>query len=119
MFLHRRTLGLALIAAAVLFVGGVRPSAARPSVDVVASNWKFTPATIQVHVGAATTLRLTSSEGVHGLASADLAIPQTTIMPGKFVSIKFTPKKVGTYVLHCAIVCGVGHETMALTIKVV
>jgi cytochrome c oxidase subunit II len=103
----------ALLAAPPSLVG------ARPSIDVVASNWKFTPSTIQLHVGETTTLRLTSSEGVHGLQSDDLGIPLTTIEPGTFKSIKVTPKKAGKYVLHCAVVCGPGHANMTLTVNVV
>jgi heme/copper-type cytochrome/quinol oxidase subunit 2 len=29
-----------------------------------------------------------------------------------------TPSKAGTYVLHCEIVCGEQHDSMALTITV-
>jgi len=29
-----------------------------------------------------------------------------------------SPKKAGTYILHCQIVCGPGHADMALTIVV-
>lgn len=94
------------------------PGQAHPSIDVVASNWKFTPNTVTLHVGEATELRLTSTEGVHGLKSDELGIPLTTITPGKFVTVSVTPKKAGTYVLHCAIMCGPGHENMFLTIKV-
>lgn len=102
------------ICAAVLPLLG----SAHPSIDVVASNWKFTPDTITVPAGEPTTLRLTSSEGVHGLKSDELGIPDTTIMPNKFVTVTFTPKKAGTYVVHCSVVCGAGHPNMALTIKV-
>jgi cytochrome c oxidase subunit II len=91
---------------------------AHPSIDIVASNWKFTPDTITVPPGEATTLRLTSSEGVHGIASKELNIPDTTIMPNKFTTVTFTPDKPGTYVVHCSVVCGAGHPDMALTIKV-
>ncbi|HEY9086151.1 MAG TPA: cupredoxin domain-containing protein [Candidatus Tyrphobacter sp.] len=93
-------------------------AAAHPSIDVVASNWKFTPSTIELHVGQTTTLRLTSSEGVHGLQSAELGIPQTTIMPGSWRTVDVTPTKAGTYVLHCSIVCGAGHPNMTLTVHV-
>src|SRR5579872_4070069 len=93
-------------------------SLAHPSIDIVASNWKFTPDTITVPAGEQTTLRLTSSEGVHGISSPELGIADTTIMPGKFVTVNFTPKKPGTYVLHCSIIFGAGHPNMALTVKV-
>lgn len=102
---------------AFLFAVGLT-AVAHPSIDVVASNWKFTPDTISVPAGEATTLRLTSSEGVHGIASKELNIPDTTIMPNKTTSVTFTPDKPGTYVLHCSIVCGAGHANMILTIKV-
>lgn len=92
---------------------------AHPSVDVVASNWKFTPNTVELHVGQTTTLRLTSSEGVHGLESSELGIPTTTITPGAFKAVEVTPKKAGKYVLHCSIMCGAGHPNMTLTVNVV
>jgi cytochrome c oxidase subunit II len=107
-----------MLAASQLFAAS-GPVAAHPSIDVVASNWKFTPSTIELHVGEATTIRLTSSEGVHGLESSDLGIAQTTITPGNFSTVTVTPKKAGTYVLHCSIMCGAGHADMALTVKVV
>jgi cytochrome c oxidase subunit II len=92
---------------------------AHPSVDIVASNWKFTPNAITLHAGETTTLRLTSSEGVHGLQSDDLGIPMTMIQPGKTTSVDVTAKKAGKYVLHCAIMCGAGHPNMTLTVNVV
>lgn len=111
---------LALSAALLSLCAAFLPisSSAHPSIDVVASNWKFTPDTITVPAGEPTTLRLTSSEGVHGLKSDELGIPDTTIMPNKFVTVTFTPKTAGTYVVHCSVVCGAGHPNMALTIKV-
>ncbi len=94
-------------------------ASSHPSIDVVASNWKFTPDTITVHLNEPTTLRLTSSEGVHGIASTDLGIPKTTIFPNRFVTVAFVPKKLGTYKVYCAIICGAGHANMTLTVKVV
>lgn len=91
---------------------------AHPTIDVVASNWKFTPAKISIPVNEPTTLRLTSSSGVHGIESADLGIAKTMLAPGKFELVIFTPKKAGKYVLHCSIVCGPGHGDMTLTVEV-
>lgn len=113
--LKRTALFTALSLCAILAPAG---TFAHPSIDIVASNWKFTPATITVPAGEATTLRLTSSEGVHGIKSDQLGIPDTVIMPGKFVTVTFTPKAAGTYVVHCSVICGAGHPDMALTIKV-
>ena len=116
----KRALRSLWIAVAVvgLCAGPAVTALAHPSIDIVASNWKFTPSTIELHVGETTTLRLTSSEGVHGLQSDELGIPQTTIMPGSFTAVQVTPKKAGTYIVHCSIVCGAGHANMALTVHV-
>jgi cytochrome c oxidase subunit 2 len=74
---------------------------------------------IKIPVGALTTLRLTATSGVHGIQSKDLGIPFTTIPNGKTVDVKFTPKKTGTFILHCAIFCRPGHADMKLKIQVV
>jgi cytochrome c oxidase subunit II len=107
--------------AAIAGLSGVTATCAvaDQTIDIVASNWKFTPNTIQLHAGQTSTLRLTSSEGVHGLESADLGIAQTMIMPGSVRTVSVTPKKPGKYVLHCAIMCGAGHPNMTLTVNVV
>ena len=111
-----------LLAAAIVFssiaVLAPAPADAHPTIDIAVANWKFTPAKITVPAGEPTTLRLTSTQGVHGIQSDDLGIPQTTIPNGKVVEVSFTPKKPGTYVIHCSVFCGPGHPNMALTIVV-
>ena len=107
----------AAVAALVAVPAGLQ--AANATINIVASDWKFTPNTIELHAGQTATLRLTSSEGIHGLQSDDLGIPQTMIQPGSFKSVEVTPKKPGKYVLHCAVMCGAGHANMTLTVNVV
>ncbi|HEY5094320.1 MAG TPA: DUF305 domain-containing protein [Candidatus Eremiobacteraceae bacterium] len=94
------------------------PVLAHPTIDVAASNWKFTPATITVNAGEPTTLRLISTSGTHGIASDDLGISSTMIQPGKFVEVSFTPKTSGTFAVHCSVFCGAGHPNMVLTVVV-
>lgn len=111
------------IAFAVLLVAalmvGFKPAGAHPTIDIVASNWKFTPNTITLKVGEAQELRLTSSEGVHGIKSDELGIPQTMITPGKFVTVTVPgPKKAGTYIVQCSVICGAGHADMKLKVVV-
>jgi cytochrome c oxidase subunit II len=106
------------VLAGVAVIAFAAPAFAHPTIDVVAANWKFTPATVEMHVGETTVLHMTSSGGVHGIQSDELGIPQTTIAPGKFVDVSVTPKKAGTYQIHCSIVCGSGHGDMVLTVEV-
>src|ERR1700674_317955 len=111
---NSRTVSVAMAAAAA----PPPPTATVVSVvNIVASNWKFTPDTISVAAGRPVTLRLTSTSGVHGIQSDELGIPQTAISQDKFARVTFTPK-AGTYVIHCSIQCGSGHRNMALTIVV-
>lgn len=111
-----------ILAVGALAAGAVAPRLARAAadsaIDIKAANWKFTPDTITVAAGKPVTLRLTSEGGVHGLQSDELGIPKTAIYPGKFVEVTFTPKKAGTYQVHCAIPCGPGHKNQFLTIVV-
>ena len=102
--------------AAIAFAGS---KAVADPITVTASDWKFAPASITVHVNQPVTLDLTSKEGVHGLASSALGIPQTEIVPGSTEKVTFTPKKVGDFILHCTIPCGPGHANMVFTIHVV
>ncbi len=108
-----------LSAALIVGLAGV-PSqvVAHPTIDVVASNWKFMPNTITIEVGQPATLRLTSTSGVHGIESPELGIKKTTITPNAFAVITFTPTKAGKYKLQCAVMCGPGHADMVLTIVV-
>ncbi|MBV8067138.1 MAG: cupredoxin domain-containing protein [Candidatus Eremiobacteraeota bacterium] len=106
---------IATFAGAGIVSGSAAPS---PVINIDASNWKFTPSTIQVHAGQPTTLHLISTEGVHGIQSEELGIPMTAIT-GSAKTVVFTPEKTGKYVLHCAIMCGAGHANMTLTINVV
>jgi cytochrome c oxidase subunit 2 len=106
-----------IVSAGTLGALAARADAHTPT-QVVAANFTFTPAKITTHVGEKTTLRLTSSGGVHGLESKELGIPQTVIVPGKTVEVTFTPEKAGTYKIPCAIPCGEGHEKMILVVVV-
>ena len=108
---------LAVLAGCVVLMIAA-PAFAHPTVDVVASNWKFTPGTVEMHVGETTVLHFTSSGGVHGIRSDDLGIAQTTIAPNKFVDVTVTPKKPGTYKIYCSIPCGSGHGDMVLVVEV-
>jgi heme/copper-type cytochrome/quinol oxidase subunit 2 len=78
----------------------------------------FAPNEVVAHVGQQETIELRSTGGVHGVASPELGIDPTLIRPNHAVSVSFTPKEPGQYVVHCANVCGIGHKGMAFTVRV-
>lgn len=119
-FMNRVVTGLVALMALVTVTSalGCAPAGAHPSIDIAVANWKFTPNKVTVPVAEPTTLRLTTTSGVHGIQSDELGIPLTTIPNGKVILVTFTPAKAGTYVIHCAIFCGPGHADMVLTIVV-
>ena len=94
-------------------------SAEMRTIDVKAYRYSFEPETITVHEGEPVKLVLTSKDVTHGIADADLGIPNTVIFKGKTSTVTFTPKKLGTYKVHCSVFCGVGHANMVLTVKVI
>jgi uncharacterized protein (DUF305 family)/plastocyanin len=115
---HRFTFIRTLGAAALALLASGAAAMAHPSIDIVAANWHFTPSTITVEAGQTSTLRLTSTSGTHGIASTELGIAATTIGPGRFVEVAFTPHTAGTFRVQCSIFCGAGHPDMVLTVIV-
>ena len=91
---------------------------AHPSIDVGLSANAFIPSEIELHVGETTTLRLLASDGTHMIQSDDVGIPQTTIPPNQMTTIHVTPKKTGTFRVHCMATNGAEHTDMILTVKV-
>lgn len=115
-----RIQALALIAP-LLFCSPASTSAQTTSSDTIAITAvpsTFSPNAIVLHVGRTTTLHFSNTQGVHAIASSELGIPNTVLAAGKDVDVAVTPKRAGTYVLHCQIVCGADHDTMTLTVTV-
>ena len=108
------------VGVAILFCTLSAGSAAQASstIQITAVPSTFSPDKVVMHVGQTTTLEFNHTEGIHGIASTDLGIPETVIAPDKTTTIDVTTAKTGTYVLHCQIVCGEKHADMALTVIV-
>jgi cytochrome c oxidase subunit II len=111
------TLGLSLSFMAPTVVSAA--TSAQVITITASSEAMFTPSEITVHAGQPVELKLVGKDGVHGIQSAALGIPATTITPGSTKTVTFTPSKAGTYTLHCTIPCGANHAQMAIVIKVV
>ncbi len=106
-----------------LLVALLCPTVSTASGDFVAmtasdETFTFSPNRITAHVGQQETLQVTSTGGVHGIASRELDIETTLVRPDHPVTVNFTPQRPGEYVVHCANVCGIGHKGMAFTVSV-
>src|SRR5436853_1150913 len=81
-------------------------------IPVTAEKFKFTPAVIELKVGEAVVLALTTLDRKHGFQIPDLKIDEN-IEPGKVTRVRIVPVKAGTFEFHCDVFCGSGHEEMA------
>ncbi len=81
-------------------------------IQVTAEKFKFTPAVIELKLGEPVVLELTTLDRKHGFQVSDLNIDES-IEPGKVTRVRISPAKPGTFLFHCDIFCGSGHEEMA------
>jgi cytochrome c oxidase subunit 2 len=81
-------------------------------IQVTAEKFKFTPAVIELKQGEPAVLELTTLDRKHGFQVPGLDIDET-IEPGKATRVRVVPAKAGTFLFHCSVFCGSGHEDMA------
>jgi cytochrome c oxidase subunit II len=81
-------------------------------IKVTAERFKFTPAVIQLKLGEPVVLELTALDRKHGFQVPELDIDET-VEPEKPTRIRLAPGKAGTFLFHCSIFCGSGHEEMS------
>ena len=87
------------LAAAGAFSTRLAVSSAHSSVDIAMKPGWFTPSSIEVHVDEPAVLRFNNSEGVHGVESAEIGLPNTVIVPG-------TITDVSLHAQDCGDICG-------------
>lgn len=88
-------------------------------IEVVAKQFEFEPARIEVTDGERVRLQVKSADSVHGLQIKKFRV--NTLIPrgGKPVSIDFVASGPGTYEIMCSEECGDGHESMKGSLVVV
>ena len=57
------------------------------------------------------TIEIGSSDRLHGFVPAAFGIPLDASPDGKN-RVTFTPQQTGTFLFHCDVLCGDGHEDM-------
>ena len=101
---------LALAVLALLAAGSGDPP--DRVVHVVARRFTYTPEVIELRLGVPVVVELTSADRDHGFSVPELGL-RIDVEPGKTASVRFVPSKTGTFVFHCDVFCGSGHEEMA------
>jgi cytochrome c oxidase subunit 2 len=107
------SLGGALLA--TLTLSGARAAAKETSehtIKVTAKKFEFSPDKIVLKKGVPVTLELTSLDRKHGFAVPELGI-RTDVKPNETARVRIVPDKIGTFVFHCDVFCGDGHEGMS------
>ncbi len=97
--------------AAILAAAPLKVAAEEKVIQVTAEKFKFTPAVIELKLGVPVVLELTTLDRKHGFQVPDLNIDEN-IEPGKVTHVRIVPAKAGTFLFHCDVFCGSGHEEM-------
>ena len=82
------------------------------TIDVLASRFKFDPATIPVSQGDRVRLRLRSADRSHAFAIKAFRVKTLIPKGGDTVTVEFVADKTGTFDFTCAEYCGTGHSGM-------
>lgn len=105
--------------AAIAAFTAIQPASATHSVTVKAHDFAFSPAVVTLKEGQPTAITFVSTQGVHGLTVPAIGLNKTVTITSSPTTVTVTPHKIGTFVSHCAIYCGIGHEKMHMVFKVV
>jgi cytochrome c oxidase subunit II len=111
------TCGLALVVIAPK-AGLVHASDNPKVIEITAKKFEFTPSEITLKKGETVTLRLTSSDRVHGFMSKPLKI-DTDIPNDKSKDVAVSPDTAGDFTIICDHYCGTGHGNMKVKVSVV
>ena len=84
---------------------------------LVGQAWQWTPQDVTIPAGTEVTITAVSRDVIHGIR-----IPETNanvmVIPGQISEIEVDFKDPGQYSLLCHEYCGIGHQTMFMTINV-
>jgi cytochrome c oxidase subunit II len=81
-------------------------------IEVIARRYAFEPAEIQVAVGEAVRLMVSSGDGLHGIEIKELRVKKELERGAKPVAIDLKPDTAGRFPILCSEYCGEGHGDM-------
>ena len=82
------------------------------TMDVIASRFKFEPATITVAQGDKVRLRLHSTDRTHGIAIKAFRVKALIPKMDEAITVEFVADQAGTFDFTCSEYCGTGHAAM-------
>ena len=82
------------------------------TIDVIASQYKFEPATISVVEGERVRLRLRSADRAHGIGIRAFRVKALIPKVGEVVPVEFVADRPGTFDMTCSEYCGTSHAAM-------
>ena len=103
---------LAPLLAVILAAATSDVAAQEKVIAVTAERFKFTPSVIELKLGEPVMIELTTLDRKHGFQVPDLNVDET-VEPGRVTRVHLVPAKAGTFLFHCTVFCGSGHEDMA------
>ena len=110
-------LGGAVLAMAGAFGAAVHGQGNERVVEIAVKKFEYIPPEVTLKKGEPVRLELTSLDRVHGFDLPDLGV-RVDVKPDETVTVRLTPSKTGSFVFHCDIFCGDGHEDVQGVITV-
>ncbi len=111
-----RWIVIGLLALAIVFLPdpialAERSAPAEQHFRIEASQFQYTPETIQVHPGDHVTIDLVSTDVVHGLYIDGYNL-NVTADPGQTATLSFVADRSGSFRFRCSVTCGALHPFM-------
>ena len=110
-------LASSIVIAAGFFAIATVSAETAPTIHVTARKFAYTPSEIILKRGQPVVLEFTSEDVLMGFNVPDLDA-RSDIIPGMVTRLRLVPQKTGTFLFHCDVFCGSGHEEMVGTIVV-
>ena len=101
----------ALVVAFIPLPSAVRQSTTERYFEIDASSFAYSPAVLKVNPGDDVTIKLTSTDVVHGLHVDGYDI-NVIADPGQSATLTFKADRSGTFRLRCSVTCGALHPFM-------
>ncbi|MBU0957588.1 MAG: cupredoxin domain-containing protein [Nanoarchaeota archaeon] len=79
--------------------------------DIIAKQWEFEPATIEVNLGDKVVMNVESKDVTHGISIPQFGVSER-LNPGDDVHVEFVANKKGTFSFFCNVPCGSEHRSM-------